>query len=95
MPEASLVKDFAAKSYNDQWKEAMDWWRRDEEFRCLIRNTANEALSQDLEGTGQGIGSSDTNHQVFSMYREWLYYSSIDGNNDLLNFLMEYANGTV
>lgn len=42
---------------------------------------------------GQGISSSDTNHEVFHMYRDWLYYSDVcakDGTEtNMVTFLLD------
>ena len=56
-----------------RWTEAMEWWKTSPN-RELIRMTADTKLSQLYAGTGQGISSSDTNHEVFHIYLSWLHY---------------------
>ena len=70
-----------------KWKEAMTWWK-ESNVETYIRNIASKRLSKIYEGTGQGISSSDINHQVFSMHQEFKR-----GNyNDIITYLLDAAN---
>jgi hypothetical protein len=70
----------------DVWKKAMDWWENSP-HRQIIRNLAcNRMIKRGCEE----IGSSDINHTVYSMWREW------EGTKNLypseILFLVDYAN---
>jgi hypothetical protein len=59
------------------WEEAMNWWKNSGDFAPLIRNAANNLLAachERMGCEGQGISSSDTNHEVFHMYGSYLNY---------------------
>jgi hypothetical protein len=78
------------------WEEAMQWWKESGNFKNLIRNAANNLLTATNERMGcegQGISSSDTNHEVFHMYRDWLHYSDVcakDGTEtNMVTFLLD------
>ena len=58
------------------WEQAMYWWKnsgaeseiRDAAYQLL------EASNSRMGCEGQGIGSSDTNHEVYHMYSHYLSY---------------------
>jgi len=69
-----------------KWK-AMSWWK-ESNVETYIRNVASRRLSKIYQGTGQGISSSDINHQVFSMYQEFKQRNY----NDTITFLVDATN---
>ena len=71
-----------------KWKEAMTWWK-ESNVETYIRNIATKRLSKMYEGSGQGISSSDINHQVFSMYKE---FKQGNYNDDTIAYLVDAAN---
>lgn len=78
------------------WEEAMNWWKESGNFKNLIRNAAVSLLEESLRSSGcegQGIGSSDVNHEVFHMYRDWLHYSDVcakeETETNMVTFLLD------
>jgi hypothetical protein len=78
------------------WEQAMEWWENSGGFKNLIRNAAVNLLEESNRNAGcedQGIGSSDINHEVFHMYRDWLHYSDVcakEGTEtNMVTFLMD------
>jgi len=69
-------------SFKEEWTEAMEWWQGLGEMPNMfyggmfdvtakVREIASRRLQLRLAGTGEGIGTSDVNHEVFSIYREY------------------------
>lgn len=54
----------------------------------MIRRVATLRLCHYLAGTGQGISSSDVNHEVFSLYKEY----KREGLPEPVDWLLDRAN---
>ena len=74
-----------------EWTEAMDWCRSSDSAH-LIRSVAVSRLEEGWP-EGQGIGSSDTNHAVYSLYQD--YKEVKDNYPTVILFLVDYWNGLV
>ena len=76
------------------FEDAMKWWKsKSETIQHNIRNLSINRLAKQMKEMGcegQGIGSSDTNHAVYSMYCE--YVNVMDKYDNLILFLFDYAN---
>lgn len=66
------------------WDEAMTWWRtQDEILQKFIRRVAVIKL---IEAGAEEVGSSDVNHSVHSIYRNYTAH----GKPELITFLLNY-----
>ena len=68
------MKTITQNEYNKQFET--DWKEWQEMMKTLptltqmqVRSGASYRLSRELEGTGCGIGSSDINHEMFSIWK--------------------------
>ena len=50
-----------------RWKKAMDWWKNSSDS-ILIRKAACDKM---IQRGCEEIGSSDVNHEVYSMWQDW------------------------
>jgi hypothetical protein len=69
-----MMKTMTATQYHKQFEQDWNEWR--EMMKTLspltqmaVRAGASYRLSREMEGTGCGIGSSDINHEMFSMWK--------------------------
>jgi hypothetical protein len=69
-----------------RWKKAMDWWKTNP-HSTLIRKVACDKM---IQRGCEEIGSSDVNHEVYSMWQEW--ERSKDQYPTALLYLVDYAN---
>ena len=59
-------------NFREEFQKAMAWWKDQSGVTSnMIRMLAARRLSLRLAGTGQGISSSDTNHEVYSIWQEY------------------------
>lgn len=80
------------KNFDTEWKIAMDWWRSQPSTTPqIIRIVASRRLSLRLTGTGQGISSSDINHEVFRMWKEYKESGEANTTNWILGLSLLYA----
>jgi hypothetical protein len=55
----------------NEWQMVMDNYKNLTEWaQNGIRNIARHQLQELMEGTGQGISSSDTSHRIFAIMQE-------------------------
>ena len=59
-------KKLAKIDFHANWKRVMGLVGADSIVENVLWNCASEDLRVSLEGTGQGIGSSDKNHTVYN-----------------------------
>jgi len=75
------------------WEDAMTWWKESGDFAPLIRNAATRIIGSSPLMAGQGIGSSDVNHEVYHMYGSFLNYKAYceehKENFNWINFLLD------
>jgi len=79
------------KNFNKEWKTAMDWWRSQGTMvQAAIRRLANLRIVHQYASVGQGISSSDTNYEVFHLWKE---YKS-EGSPDTILWVRDKLNVT-
>jgi len=71
---------------NATWNEAMEWWKSNRHAN-LIQRVATHLLIREVP-EGCGIGSSDVNHKVHSLYLDY----KGEGSPNLVGFLVERFN---
>jgi hypothetical protein len=69
-------EELRQKKFAVEWKLAMDWMNNDPELRTSIRNVASRRLSASMAGSGEGIGSSDINHEVYRLHGDFVQWAS-------------------
>jgi len=70
--------------YEVKWSEAMTWWKSQRDiYQKMISRVAASKL---IEAGAEEIGSSDLNHSVFSIYRNY----KDQGKPELITFLLNY-----
>lgn len=69
-----MMKKMTAKQYQKQFEKDWNEWR--EMMKTLsplaqqqVRSGASYNLIKEMEGSGCGIGSSDINHEMFSIWK--------------------------
>ena len=58
------------KQFETEWKEWQEMMKSLSPLtQMLVRSGASYRLNKELEGSGCGIGSSDINHEMFSIWK--------------------------
>jgi len=80
----------------DKWNDARKWYDSyDNEtplsVGSMIRNVAIRSIEDNMV-EGQGIGSSDVNHEIYSMYLNWesyvVYCTKEKSEPNIITFLL-------
>jgi hypothetical protein len=68
---AEIVRPVKELTHAENWKRVFDLYRSSNKIiQTAIRDIASKQLEIDFEGSGQGIGSSDINHTIYSLIED-------------------------